>query len=161
MNKSFASVIRQCMSLCRYVNESTHVPTPIINRKASLHPEHWRKTPAHPISSKQVIRRAMVICFARKILSVSSSAGVRSRLSWRYLSFSFAGPRKLDDIIKKDLVEEKTGPEVAELWKSYHKDKVRLWVLIPNVSSRLESFVDELFASHAAMFWFLCVYRIP
>jgi hypothetical protein len=41
----------------------------------------------------------------------------------RYLSFSFAGPRTLDEILKKDLVAEKTGSEVSDLWYSYHDGK--------------------------------------
>ena len=44
--------------------------------------------------------------------------------SRRTLSFSFAGPRKLDDVIKKDLIEEKSGAEVADIWYTYHETKV-------------------------------------
>lgn len=60
-------------------------------------------------------------------LSLSRALG-RSRFgqSSRTLSFSFAGPQKLDEVLKKDLVEDKTGSEVADLWKSYHKGKVRV-----------------------------------
>jgi hypothetical protein len=42
----------------------------------------------------------------------------------RNFSFTFTGPRTLDEIIKKDLVEEKTGAEVADVWYSYHESKV-------------------------------------
>jgi hypothetical protein len=42
----------------------------------------------------------------------------------RNFSFTFAGPRTLDEIIKKDLVEDKTGAEVADVWYSYHESKV-------------------------------------
>ena len=33
----------------------------------------------------------------------------------RFLSFSFAGPRQLEEILKKDLVKDKTGTEVSDL----------------------------------------------
>lgn len=41
----------------------------------------------------------------------------------RNFSFSFAGPRKLDDIIKTDLMKEKKGSEIAEIWCTFHEDK--------------------------------------
>lgn len=47
----------------------------------------------------------------------------------RNFSFTFAGPRTLDEIIKKDLVEDKTGAEVADVWFSYHESKVRVGTL--------------------------------
>ena len=45
--------------------------------------------------------------------------------SVRCFSFSFAGPRKLDDIMKKELVEDKSPTEVADIWYTYHEGKVR------------------------------------
>ena len=42
----------------------------------------------------------------------------------RDLSFSFAGPRQLDEILKTDMVEDKDGTEVSDLWFSYHDSKV-------------------------------------
>lgn len=41
----------------------------------------------------------------------------------RYFSFSFAGPKKLHDILKKELVEDKSKTEISELWYSYHEGK--------------------------------------
>mmetsp|Transcript_26650 Transcript_26650/g.37555 ORF Transcript_26650/g.37555 Transcript_26650/m.37555 type:complete len:215 (+) Transcript_26650:114-758(+) len=41
----------------------------------------------------------------------------------RSFSFSFAGPRKLEEIVKLDLLEGKTAEEVTEIWKSYHDTK--------------------------------------
>lgn len=38
-------------------------------------------------------------------------------------TFSFAGPRKLDDVIKTSLLENKTGSELADIWCSYHETK--------------------------------------
>ena len=45
--------------------------------------------------------------------------------SKRYLSFSFAGPRGLNEIIKKELLENKTGTEIADIWYTYHETRVR------------------------------------
>ena len=41
----------------------------------------------------------------------------------RYLSFTFAGPRQLEEILKKDMVQDKSGTEVSDLWYSYHDQK--------------------------------------
>ncbi|KAL7580074.1 hypothetical protein ACA910_005059 [Epithemia clementina (nom. ined.)] len=41
----------------------------------------------------------------------------------RFLSFSFAGPKRLNDVIKAELVQDMTGNEVADLWYSYHETK--------------------------------------
>jgi hypothetical protein len=51
----------------------------------------------------------------------------------RNFSFTFAGPRHLDDIVKKDLLEDKNSADIAEIWCSYHEEKVRL--VQKNVSS--------------------------
>ena len=44
----------------------------------------------------------------------------------RCLSFNFAGPRSLNDILKKELVADKTANEVADLWLGFHEAKVRM-----------------------------------
>lgn len=62
-----------------------------------------------------VLRPAVATVTAR-ILSMS-----RPR---RNFSFSFVGPKTLDDVIKKELVTEKSGAEVADIWYSYHENKV-------------------------------------
>jgi len=54
--------------------------------------------------------------FKRQLLPSLSSSN-------RYFSFSFAGPKKLHDILKKELVEDKTKTEISELWYSYHEGK--------------------------------------
>ena len=41
----------------------------------------------------------------------------------RYMSFSFAGPRTLNEIMKKEMVEDKKGNEVSDIWFSYHDSK--------------------------------------
>ena len=45
----------------------------------------------------------------------------------RQFSFTFAGPRALDDIIKKELLEHKTGAEIADIWYTYHEARVSRW----------------------------------
>jgi len=54
----------------------------------------------------------------------------------RSLSFTFAGPRKLEDLIKKELMDDKAGTEVADIWFTYHEEKVRT-SLIPASIARL------------------------
>ena len=43
----------------------------------------------------------------------------------RYLSFSFVGPKTLDDIMKKDKMVGKSASELSDLWFAYHDSKVR------------------------------------
>mmetsp|Transcript_23516 Transcript_23516/g.65269 ORF Transcript_23516/g.65269 Transcript_23516/m.65269 type:complete len:228 (+) Transcript_23516:151-834(+) len=45
------------------------------------------------------------------------------RVIERCFSFSFAGPKKLQDILKKELVGDKTPTEISEMWYSYHEGK--------------------------------------
>jgi hypothetical protein len=39
-------------------------------------------------------------------------------------SFSFRGPSKLDDIVKKEAFQGKSRNEVADIWYTYHEEKV-------------------------------------
>lgn len=41
----------------------------------------------------------------------------------RGFSFNFVGPRKLDDVLKRELVQDKTATEVADIWYTYHENK--------------------------------------
>jgi len=66
----------------------------------------------------QAIRRFGGSSILKRQLSPSVS------LNNRYFSFSFAGPKKLHDILKKELVENKSKAEISELWYSYHEGKV-------------------------------------
>jgi hypothetical protein len=43
----------------------------------------------------------------------------------RSFSFSFVGPKTLEDVLKKDLMAGKSATEVADIWFSYHEKKVR------------------------------------
>jgi len=50
--------------------------------------------------------------------------------SSRAFSFSFSGPRHLNDILKKELVENKSSTEVADIWYSYHENKENVHGLV-------------------------------
>jgi hypothetical protein len=64
--------------------------------------------------------------FATRIASVLPRKHLSSRFgAKRCLSFTFAGPRTLEEILKKDLVQDKSATEVADLWYTYHENKVR------------------------------------
>mgnify|MGYP005841927773 CR=1 FL=1 len=52
------------------------------------------------------------------------------RVSQRHLSFSFAGPRSLDEIIKKDMLANKTGSEIADIWYTYHEARENVLGLV-------------------------------
>lgn len=38
-------------------------------------------------------------------------------------NFSFAGPRKLSDILKTELLEDKSSTEISDMWMTYHEGK--------------------------------------
>lgn len=50
----------------------------------------------------------------------------------RCFSFSFAGPKELNDILKKELVQDKPRSEVADIWYSYHEEKDNVHGLVLN-----------------------------
>ena len=39
-------------------------------------------------------------------------------------TFSWTGPRSLNEIIKKELLIGKSAEEVSSIWKEYHDEKV-------------------------------------
>ena len=55
----------------------------------------------------------------------NATAAAAASFARRYLSFSFAGPRTLEEIIKKELIESKTAAEIEDIWFTYHESKVR------------------------------------
>jgi len=38
-------------------------------------------------------------------------------------NFSYAGPRKLSDILKTELLEDKSATEISDMWMTYHEGK--------------------------------------
>jgi hypothetical protein len=63
-------------------------------------------------------------CFIRRAVKPLRFAGPK-HASIRNFSFTFNGAKTLDEIIHKDLLQDKTGAEVADVWYSYHESKVR------------------------------------
>ena len=61
--------------------------------------------------------------FLRLVATKRSSIISTNSSHSRYFSFSFAGPKELNDILKKELVEDKPRSEVADIWYSYHEEK--------------------------------------
>lgn len=41
-------------------------------------------------------------------------------------NFSFAGPRKLEEIMKVELLKDKSKSEISDIWLSYHESKERV-----------------------------------
>lgn len=41
-------------------------------------------------------------------------------------NFSFAGPQKLTDVMKTELLEDKSSTEISDIWLSYHETKERV-----------------------------------
>mmetsp|Transcript_8843 Transcript_8843/g.21610 ORF Transcript_8843/g.21610 Transcript_8843/m.21610 type:complete len:226 (+) Transcript_8843:76-753(+) len=73
----------------------------------------------------QTARRLVGSTIIKKQVRPSFSLSLK-----RYLSFSFAGPKKLHDILKKELVEDKSKTEISELWYSYHENKENVLGLV-------------------------------
>ena len=40
--------------------------------------------------------------------------------------FSFAGPRKLEEIVKTELIEGKNKAEISDIWMTYHENQKRV-----------------------------------
>lgn len=70
-------------------------------------------------------------CFA-----ASNKIGAR-----RGFSFSFVGPRSLNDILKTELLADKNASEVSEIWISYHEPKVSGAVVVYDISWHESVFV--------------------
>jgi len=41
-------------------------------------------------------------------------------------NFSFAGPRKLSDILKVELLKDKSNTEISDMWMTYHEGKEKV-----------------------------------
>lgn len=57
-----------------------------------------------------------------RLLSKRAVATIISS-SRRHFSFTFAGARKLQDIIKKERFEGKTAAQVSDIWYTYHEER--------------------------------------
>lgn len=72
----------------------------------------------------------------------------------RNFSFSFAGARKLDEIVKKELLEDKTAAEVSDIWYSYHEERENVHGIILSGSE------GKTVLSRAAEWWAAWEYMI-
>eukprot|EP00934_Nitzschia_sp_Nitz4_P001343 Nitzschia sp. Nitz4//scaffold174_size87051//10180//11038//NITZ4_005100-RA/size87051-augustus-gene-0.54-mRNA-1//1//CDS//3329538845//1343//frame0 len=61
--------------------------------------------------------------FLRATTKIQALKPVANTVATRSLSFTFAGPRKLDDILKKELVEDKSSEDITDLWYTYHENQ--------------------------------------
>ena len=68
-----------------------------------------------------ILRHTHFHSLVRKSLRLNYPSSLR-RLS----GFSFAGPRKLEEIMKTELLEDKTKAEVSDIWMTYHESKERV-----------------------------------
>ena len=85
------------------------------------------------ISRKQSHSQTTIIMFANRVLRFASKRGFPApfaRFPSRNFSFSFAGPKNLNDILKKDLVQDKSRTEVADIWYTYHEGKENVHGLV-------------------------------
>lgn len=66
---------------------------------------------------------------ARRILQLSTTKSTKFATTTttnriRTLSgFSFAGPQKLEEVMKMELMEDKSKAEVSDIWMTYHENK--------------------------------------
>lgn len=78
--------------------------------------------------SIMLTRRLVHSIVGRGLPTVSPSFRRQARLpaisSIRSLAgFTFAGPRRLEDILKTDMLNDKSGTEIADIWYTYHYGK--------------------------------------
>jgi ATP synthase F1 complex assembly factor 1 len=59
----------------------------------------------------------------RSVLSKHGHRLMPHRQTASFSSFSWTGPRALEDIIKKELLVDKTADEVSAIWLKYHEEK--------------------------------------
>ena len=57
--------------------------------------------------------------FTKRILSKANTPQSYNR----HFSFSFAGPRTLNEIVKLDMLKDKSVAEVSDIWMTYHESK--------------------------------------
>ena len=82
---------------------------------------------------RQVLSKSCLGISRRQLISAKNSLrflpgptnGTVTSPTRRHLSFSFTGPKKLDDIVEKDTLENKDGEEISDIWYTYHESRVR------------------------------------
>lgn len=69
-------------------------------------------------------------------------------------NFSYAGPRKLSDILKVEQIQDKSKVEVSDLWMTYHEGKEKVHGLI------LDGKVGKSVLARAAQ-WYVNMLFVP
>lgn len=78
----------------------------------------------------------------------------KTRLSIRH-NFSYAGPRKLGDVLKIEQIQDKSKVEISDLWMTYHEGKEKVHGLI------LDGDVGKRVLGRAAQWWVLYSTLLP
>lgn len=73
------------------------------------------------------IRTQPISIFSKAITNFTNSTSKRT------FTFTFAGPKNLDELLKKESIVDKTGNEVTDIWYTYHEEKVRFTQLFKNM----------------------------
>jgi hypothetical protein len=56
--------------------------------------------------------------------SITTATNTATTIQKRQMGgFSFAGPRNLSEILKTELIENKTSAEISDIWLTYHEEK--------------------------------------
>jgi len=70
----------------------------------------------------------------------------KTRLPTRH-NFTYAGPRKLGDVLKIEQIQDKSKVEISDLWMTYHEGKEKVHGLI------LDGVVGKRVLGRAAQWW--------
>lgn len=71
-----------------------------------------------------------MICQRFHLYQRAGKRCLRGCMVERLFSFNFAGPKSLEDIMKKEMVEDKSATEVADIWYTYHENKENVHGLV-------------------------------
>jgi len=94
--------------------------------KEALHRSRAYNITTKPISSSRCLRTLTssshtMIKHEHKRYNPSDIQLVQKRSN-----FSFAGPRKLSDVMKVDLLQDKSNTEISDVWMTYHEGKEKV-----------------------------------
>eukprot|EP00554_Chaetoceros_debilis_P012036 CAMPEP_0194117630 /NCGR_PEP_ID=MMETSP0150-20130528/32151_1 /TAXON_ID=122233 /ORGANISM="Chaetoceros debilis, Strain MM31A-1" /LENGTH=211 /DNA_ID=CAMNT_0038808739 /DNA_START=112 /DNA_END=747 /DNA_ORIENTATION=+ len=105
----------------------------------------------------------------RRIPSNLTPSVSRKKMARCMSGFSFAGPKKLDEIIKTELLEDKTKSEIADIWMAYHEEKDRVHgtivsgeegKLILERAGKMKFFIEPIFRDDG-FFMLLSQFQTP
>mmetsp|Transcript_40789 Transcript_40789/g.74657 ORF Transcript_40789/g.74657 Transcript_40789/m.74657 type:complete len:324 (-) Transcript_40789:89-1060(-) len=109
----------------------TPTPTPTLptNRNASL----FQGNRLHPLSfniQRSSPNQRMYSSLTNGSILSSRKDETLTQKSYSYpiqknirTNFSYAGPKKLSDVLKTELLDEKSAAEISDLWMTYHEGK--------------------------------------